>query len=80
MSLINLIKSWFARPVKKVDAMLDENGQEIPDAQAAPEVVTAASAALDPVNTDVLKKLLTFLGHDVEKYWEEVIALAKKAV
>ena len=32
------------------------------------------------VNTEVLKKLLSFMGHDVEHCWDEMIALAKKVL
>jgi hypothetical protein len=75
MNLIEIFKSWFARSVKKVDVMIDENGQEVLDVQPAPEVAAAA-----PDVTAVLEGILKSLGHKLPEYWAEAVALAKKAL
>jgi len=51
---------------------------------AAPVPVPAAAPATAPapdaVNTDVLKKFLLALGHDIESDWDLLVKLAKKVV
>lgn len=42
-----------------------------------PEVTTAPATTTD---TELLKALLVALGHDVEAKWDNLVALAQKAV
>lgn len=55
-------------------ATLDLTVTAVVTAEPAAPVVPAT------VNTDVLKKLLSFMGHELDYCWDEVVALARKAL
>lgn len=68
MNILTSIRAWVAGLITKKEPVM---------ADPTPEVTTAPATTTD---TELLKALLVALGHDVEAKWDNLVALAQKAV
>lgn len=96
MKLLKSISAWFAGLFKKGTVMTDETQAAGADVQpaAAPvpvdpipvlveQVVVPAAAPAKPTAGALIAKLeaaLTAMGHELPVFWDEAVALAKKAL
>ncbi len=67
MNILTSIRAWVAGLITKKEPVMADT----------PEVTTVPATTTD---TELLKALLVALGHDVEAKWDNLVALAQKAV
>lgn len=67
MNILKSIRAWVAGLITKKEPVMADT----------PEVTTAPATTTD---TELLKKLLLALGHDIEEKWDSLVVCAQKVV